>query len=100
MKVATYVYVASGDESSYLYSKGCTVTNLNWISKKPEVNQRLNAKFRYRQADNPIIIKEINDDQITLEFVEPIKAVTPGQAAVIYDGDICLGGGLIDKVIK
>ena len=94
------LYVASGDESSYLYSKGCTVTNLNWISKKPEVNQRLNAKFRYRQADNPIIIKEINDEQITLEFVEPIKAVTPGQAAVIYDGDICLGGGLIDKVIK
>ena len=94
------VYVASGDESGYLYSKGCTVTNLNWITNIPEVNQRLNAKFRYRQVDNAVIISEITDKQITLKFVEPIKAVTPGQAAVIYDGEVCLGGGLIDKVIK
>ena len=94
------VYVASGDENNYLYSTSCTVTNLNWISKKPAVNRRLNAKFRYRQSDNPIVISEITDEQITLKFVEPIKAVTPGQAAVIYDGDICLGGGLIDKVFK
>ena len=94
------VYVASGDENNYLYSKGCTVTNLNWISKVPEVGKPLNAKFRYRQADNPIIIEKIEGDELTIKFVEPIKAVTPGQAAVIYDEDICLGGGLIDKIIK
>ena len=94
------VYVASGDESSYLYSKGCTVTNLNWISGTPEINKPLNAKFRYRQADNPIIITRIENDEMEIRFISPIKAVTPGQAAVIYDGEICLGGGLIDKIIK
>ena len=66
----------------------------------PEIGKPLNAKFRYRQTDNPIIISKLEGDELTIEFVNPIKAVTPGQAAVIYDGDICLGGGLIDKIIK
>ena len=50
--------------------------------------------------DNPIVITKINEEEIEIKFVNPIKAVTPGQAAVIYDGDICLGGGLIDQIIK
>ena len=90
------LYVASGDENKYLLSDSCSVTNLNWITDKPKEGQHINAKFRYRQKDNGVKIHFIDDDKILLIFDEPYKAVTPGQAAVLYDGDICLGGGLIE----
>ena len=90
------LFVASGDENKYLLSDSCTVTNLNWITDKPKEGQHINAKFRYRQKDNGVKIHFIDDDKILLIFDEPYKAVTPGQAAVLYDGDICLGGGLIE----
>ena len=94
------LYVTSGDENSYLLSDSCTVTNLNWISGKPENGKHVNAKFRYRQKDNGVTIEFLSEDRIRLIFDEPYKAVTPGQAAVIYDGDICLGGGLIEHTYK
>ena len=90
------LYVASGDENKYLLSDSCTVTNLNWITDKPKEGQHINAKFRYRQKDNGVTIHFIDEDKILLIFDEPYKAVTPGQAAVLYDGDVCLGGGLIE----
>lgn len=89
------LYVASGDENAYLISDKCTVSDINWISKKPKEGQHLNAKFRYRQNDNGVTIHYVDDDLIELIFDKPYKAVTPGQAAVLYDKDICLGGGLI-----
>ena len=94
------LYVASGDENEYLLSDSCTVTNLNWITDVPQSGQHVNAKFRYRQKDNGVTIEFISEDKIKLIFDEPYKAVTPGQAAVIYDGDICLGGGLIEHTYK
>ena len=94
------LYVASGDENDYLYSDSCLVKTLNWIADIPKEGQHLNAKFRYRQQDNGVTIHFVDKDTIRLVFDEPYKAVTPGQAAVIYDGEICLGGGLIDKVFK
>ena len=94
------LYVASGDENEYLFSDRCTVKELNFISFKPIEGAHINAKFRYRQEDKPVTIHFVNDDEIELIYDEPYKSVTPGQAAVLYDGDVCLGGGLIDKVIK
>ncbi|MCR5184526.1 MAG: tRNA 2-thiouridine(34) synthase MnmA [Bacilli bacterium] len=94
------IYVASGDENKHLLSDSCTVTDINWISDVPENKKHLNAKFRYRQKDNGVTIEFINDNKIKLIFDEPYKAVTPGQAAVLYDGDICLGGGLIEHTYK
>ena len=76
------------------------MTNLNWITDKPKEGQHIYAKFRYRQKDNGVKIHFIDNDKILLIFDEPYKAVTPGQAAVLYDGDICLGGGLIDEVFS
>ena len=90
------LYVASGDENSYLLSDSCTVTNLNWITDVPKNGKHINAKFRYRQKDNGVTIEFVSEDKIRLVFDEPYKAVTPGQAAVLYDGDICIGGGLIE----
>ena len=94
------LYVASGSETNYLLSNSCTVTNLNFISKKPKDGEHINAKFRYRQEDNGVTIHFISEDKVELIFDKPYKSVTPGQAAVFYDGDICLGGGLIDEVKK
>ena len=91
------LYAASGDANEYLFSDRCTVDNLNWISDKPKEGQHLFAKFRYRQEDKGVTIHFLNESTIELVYDEPYKAVTPGQAAVLYDGEICLGGGLIDK---
>ena len=91
------LYAASGEANKYLLSNRCTVNNLNWITDKPKEGQHLFAKFRYRQEDKGVTINFVDDDTIELIYDAPYKAVTPGQAAVLYDGDICLGGGLIDK---
>ena len=90
------LYAASGEENDYLFSDKCTVSNLNFITDVPKEGQHIYAKFRYRQEDKGVTIHFVNDDTIELIFDEPYKAVTPGQAAVLYDGDVCLGGGLID----
>lgn len=92
------LYVASGGESEFLNSTSCTVDTLNFITYKPEEGAHINVKFRYRQEDNGVTIHYIEDDLVRLDFDKEIKAVTPGQAAVFYDEEICLGGGLIRHV--
>jgi len=95
------LYVSSGDESSFLLSKGCTITNLSFINDKPIINEKVyGAKFRYREPDNEVRVSSIIGDTMTLEFVKPVRAVTPGQIAVIYDGEDLVGGGIIDTIIK
>ena len=90
------LYAASGEENDYLFSDKCTVSNLNFITDVPIEGQHIYAKFRYRQEDKGVTIHFVNNDTIELIYDEPYKAVTPGQAAVLYAGDVCLGGGLID----
>ncbi|MEG0472232.1 MAG: aminomethyltransferase beta-barrel domain-containing protein, partial [Solibacillus sp.] len=58
------------------------------------------AKFRYRQEDSPVEVTMREDGTAYITFAEPVRAITPGQAVVLYDGDICLGGGTIDEVFK
>ena len=95
------LYVASGDQNKWLLSHGCLVTDVNWVSEeKPVGEYDCTAKFRYRQKDNDVSIHFINDDTIYVTFKNPVKSVTPGQAAVFYQGDVCLGGGTIEKVYK
>ena len=90
------LYVASGDENEYLYADRCLVKELNFISYKPLEGSQINAKFRYRKEDKQVTIHYVDEETIELIFAKPYKAVTTGQAAVLYDGEICLGGGLID----
>ena len=56
-----------------------------------------NAKFRYRQKDNPVKARFLDNDEVYLEFREPVKAVTEGQQGVLYLDDVMIGGGVIDK---
>jgi tRNA-specific 2-thiouridylase len=55
----------------------------------------LAAKTRYRQADAACFVRGANQSSFALQFTEPQWAVTPGQSAVVYDGEVCLGGGVI-----
>ena len=93
------LYVSSENENDLLISTSCIVNNVNWLYEIPD-ELECNAKFRYRQPDQKIILKKINDDLVECIYKQGIKAVTPGQEAVFYIDDIVIGGGVIDKVFK
>tara|TARA_B100001142_G_C13822255_1_gene457044 strand:- start:84 stop:566 length:483 start_codon:yes stop_codon:yes gene_type:complete len=89
--------VVQGRNHPALYHKKVTASKLHWISKiEPLINERLNAKTRYRSKDEPCIVKSIDNERISIEFREPRFAITPGQSIVFYKKNICLGGGVID----
>ncbi len=93
------LYVAQGDDSKYLYANRCIVRDVNWTySSKPYENFNCACKFRYRQKDNDVIIKFIDDTTIEVNTKKPVKSITSGQEAVFYLDELCLGGGVIDEV--
>ncbi len=87
--------VVQGHEHPMLFSRSLTATDSHWIGKPPGDNASLMAKTRYHQNDQPCRIELGHDGEFRLIFAGPQRAVTPGQFAVLYDGDICLGGGVI-----
>ena len=91
--------VAQGEDHPLLYSKACTASQATFIaSPLPEnIPCRVTAKFRYRQADQQVTVTR-SGDQLHFVFDGPQRAVTPGQSAVIYDGEKCLGGGIIETI--
>ncbi len=91
------LYVSHGDESP-LYSKSCEVSSFNWIPFPPQ-KQAFDcmAKFRYRQPDQPVRVQVLPDNRLHIDFAEKQRAVTEGQYAVLYDGEQCLGGGVIES---
>ena len=70
----------------------------NWIGEKLDEDKVYLAKFRYRGVDNEVKIKQIDEDKFEVFYPNKAKAVTPGQAAVFYDGERLVGGGTIDEV--
>ena len=91
------LYVAFGDDSEFLLSDEAIIEDMNFISdKRPK---RATAKFRYRSQDVPVEIEYLDNNQIKVKY-DNVKAVTPGQACVIYDKEECLMGGIIKKVFK
>lgn len=79
-----------------LYSQKVEVADFHWISgTSPREMRKLRAKLRYRQKEEPCQVKVEEDGHVWLIFDEPQRAVTKGQAAVVYDGDVVLGGGTI-----
>ncbi len=99
--VNNVLVVAQGLDNSALLSRGLVAQQLQWVSERPlRENLRCTVKTRYRQADIPCEIRPIDDNTIEVYFDEPQIAVTPGQSAVFYLGEVCLGGGIIESAIK
>lgn len=95
------LYVEQGFSHETLYSDALVATDVNWIN--PDVITETftcTAKFRYRQKDSNVTVTVQENGNVYVEFAESERAITPGQAVVFYDGDICLGGATIDQIIK
>jgi len=91
------LYVASGDENKYLYTSSAIIENFNYLTdKRPE---KCSCKFRYRQKDVSCQVFYLDDNSIKLVY-DGVKAVTPGQFCVLYDNELCLGGGIIKETYK
>ena len=88
--------VVQGHDHPLLFSPALRAADLNWIAGlAPDTVPVYAAKTRYRQADAACRLSRFDDTGCTLTFDTPQWAVTPGQSAVLYAGDVCLGGGII-----
>jgi tRNA-specific 2-thiouridylase len=93
------LWVVQGHEHPWLQSPTLQATDVSWCAGTAPEPGRYAAKTRYRQADAPCDLQTLSmaDGQagFELHFSENQWAVTPGQSAVVYDGEVCLGGGVI-----
>jgi len=92
--------VAQGSNHPLLFSKGLTVSQVDWVSGEAPspLPYRCKAKTRYRQPDQDCVI-EATANGYQVIFDQPQRAVTPGQSVVFYDGEVCLGGGIIETTL-
>ncbi|MCG6974932.1 MAG: tRNA 2-thiouridine(34) synthase MnmA [Acidiferrobacterales bacterium] len=91
------LYVVQGQDHPALYRDQLLATDLTWISGQAPANHAsCSAKIRYRQQDTPCTL-EFTDNGVNVNFVQAQRAITPGQSIVFYDGDVCLGGGIIQS---
>ena len=90
--------VTVGPESA-LYCRELVAADFNWLSiPEPEGPIRVTARTRYRQRENEATVWPLEGSRVRLIFDRPQRAITPGQAVVLYDGDLVLGGGTIETV--
>lgn len=97
------LYVGQGYHHDYLYADMLEASQLNFIVPVEDRGQEFHctAKFRYRQADSGVTLR-FNEDRTEVDviFDEPVRAITPGQQVVFYDGEECLGSGTINFAYK
>ncbi len=91
---ANTLYIVQGHDHPWLQSSNLVADQNSWVAGQAPSAGLLSAKTRYRQQDVACHLS-VENAQFTLQFDTPQWAVTPGQSAVIYDGDVCLGGGII-----
>jgi tRNA-specific 2-thiouridylase len=89
------LYVVQGHDHPWLLSHLVSVDDLSWVAGQPPSPGTLAAKTRYRQTDAPCDLQYPAPQTLALHFPDAQWAVTPGQSAVLYQGDVCLGGGVI-----
>lgn len=84
-----------------LFARTLEAGHVNFIPfDKLNAPLRVQAKTRYRQTAQPATVEQVGEDRIRVTFDQPQRAMTPGQAVVLYDGDVVVGGGTIDKVLE
>ena len=91
------LYICIGEDNDYLVSDSCIVDEINYLGE--EKITKCTAKFRYRQEDIDVEL-EWKDNEVLVKYPQGVKRVTPGQACVFYNGEECLGGGIIKTVLK
>lgn len=92
------LYVAQGNDHPALYSQGLLASQVHWVSgHAPAAVFQCVAKFRHRQADQKVTVQVKENGDCLVVFDQPQRAITPGQAAVFYQGEVCLGGGTIER---
>jgi tRNA-uridine 2-sulfurtransferase len=89
--------VGQGHDHPLMLHNTLEASRLDWCNNTP-LTQAIEcaAKTRYRQADQPCRIEPLGEDRCQVSFDEPQRAITPGQSVVFYQGEICLGGGVIE----
>ena len=92
---ANTLYVVQGHDHPWLQSTALRADDASWVAGRAPAAATLAAKTRYRQADSACTLGDAAPGAFELRFREAQWAVTPGQSAVLYDGDVCLGGGVI-----
>jgi tRNA-specific 2-thiouridylase len=97
------LYVEQGSDHPALYVEGLRASQINWINgEAPEFPLNCNVKYRYRQPDRGATVTRHPeyDDQLLIWFDNREQAVTPGQAVVFYNGDVCLGDAIIEETYQ
>ena len=93
------LYVAQGENNPALYSTSLIAESPKWLLEEPPKMPLIcTAKFRYRQSDVPVTVNILEDGNLHIKYDNPIKAVTPGQVAVLYQEEVCLGGSIIKSI--
>jgi len=92
--------VVQGHGHPRLYATAVEASEMHWIGEPPRAGSRLAGKTRYRMADAPCRVVVLERDRCRAEFETPQWAPTPGQYLVLYDGDVCLGGGVIATALQ
>ena len=98
--VKNELIVVQGHTHPLLYTQSLQMQQLSWTLPEKPVAGRYTCKTRYRMADAACELRYLDNDTAELIFDAPQWAVTPGQSAVLYDRDICLGGGIITSIDK
>ena len=89
--------VVVGEEDALLGDR-LVARDINWLSTvEPSAPRRAHVRIRYRHAEAPATVRTLDDGRAEVRFDQPQRAITPGQAAVFYDGEVCLGGGWIER---
>jgi tRNA-specific 2-thiouridylase len=92
--------VVQGHDHPMLLNDGLVASQLHWIAgHEPQTHWVYAAKTRYRQPDAPCEIDRLEGDEVEIRFGQPQWAITPGQSAVVYESNVCLGGGIIARAI-
>jgi len=91
--------VVQGHDHALLSSRALSTGPFHWLVEPPAAALRCAVKVRYRQADQQAVLHSQADGTVAIEFEHPQRAVTPGQYAVVYDGDRCLGGAVIERTV-
>lgn len=91
------VYLAQGEDHPSLYAKELTATEVSWVKNPPPLPFSCKAKIRYRQPEQDCVLEELEEGKLLVRFLNAQRAITPRQSIVFYEGEICLGGAMIEK---